>query len=138
MLCARLALSSDMHFMTKLFNSSGNSLLISIGRDVTISQYAHLCAGTHDYRRSDMPLLKTPIRIGEGVWICADSFIGPGVNVGSFAVVAARVLVPVPGPARIRGACCDHGRGFLSANRQRTSLCHIPSAGRSWSGRNTK
>jgi putative colanic acid biosynthesis acetyltransferase WcaF len=65
---------------------------ISIGRDVTISQYAHLCAGTHDYRSSDMPLMKTPIQIGEGAWLCADSFIGPGVNVGSFAVVAARAV----------------------------------------------
>ena len=31
MLCARLPLSKDMHFMTKLFNSKGNYLLMSMG-----------------------------------------------------------------------------------------------------------
>jgi putative colanic acid biosynthesis acetyltransferase WcaF len=66
---------------------------IEIGRDVTVSQYAHLCAGTHDYKRPDMPLLKVPISIGDGAWICADAFIGPGVTVGSAAVVGARAVV---------------------------------------------
>lgn len=66
---------------------------ISIGRNATISQYAHLCAGTHDYRRGDMLLLKPAIRIEEGVWICADAFIGPGVKVGAFSIVGARAVV---------------------------------------------
>jgi putative colanic acid biosynthesis acetyltransferase WcaF len=66
---------------------------ISIGLNATISQYAHLCAGTHDYRRSDMWLLKPAIRIEEGVWVCADAFIGPGVNVGAFSIVGARAVV---------------------------------------------
>ena len=39
---------------------------ITIGSQATISQNAHLCAGTHDYRRSDMPLLKTPITVCRG------------------------------------------------------------------------
>ena len=63
---------------------------ITIGPDVTISQYAHLCAGTHDYRRADLPLLKPPIRIERGAWICADAFVGPEVTIGAFAIVAAR------------------------------------------------
>ena len=66
---------------------------ISIGRDVTVSQYVHLCAGTHDYRRADMLLLKPPINIEEGAWVCADAFVGPGVTVGSYAIVAARAVV---------------------------------------------
>lgn len=65
---------------------------ITIGNDVTVSQHAHLCAGTHDFRRADMPLLKTPINIGAGAWICADAFVGPGVNVGTMAVVGARAV----------------------------------------------
>jgi putative colanic acid biosynthesis acetyltransferase WcaF len=66
---------------------------VTIGERVTISQRAHLCAGTHDYRDAAMLLLKPPIRVGEGAWICADAFVGPGVNVGEGAVVGARSVV---------------------------------------------
>jgi putative colanic acid biosynthesis acetyltransferase WcaF len=63
---------------------------IAIGQRVTISQHAHLCAGTHDHRRPDMALLKLPITIGDDAWICADAFVGPGVSIGQRAIVAAR------------------------------------------------
>lgn len=66
---------------------------VSIGAGATISQNAHLCAGTHDYLRHDMTLLKPPITIEAGAWICADAFIGPGVTVGELAVVGARTVV---------------------------------------------
>jgi putative colanic acid biosynthesis acetyltransferase WcaF len=63
---------------------------VTIGRSVTISQYAHLCAGTHDYRSPAMTLLKPPIVIGDDVWIATDAFVGPGVSVGDRAVLGAR------------------------------------------------
>ena len=66
---------------------------ITIGDHVTISQRAHLCAGTHDYTRRDMPLLKPPIRVSNYAWICADAFVGPDVTVGEGAVVGARAVV---------------------------------------------
>jgi putative colanic acid biosynthesis acetyltransferase WcaF len=66
--------------------------LISIGAQATISQGAHLCAGTHDYRRTDMPLLKLPIQVGLAVWVGADAFIGPGVKIGDLAIVGARAV----------------------------------------------
>ena len=66
---------------------------ITIGANATISQRAHLCAGTHDFRDPAMPLLKLPVRIGGEAWICADAFVGPGVTVGEKAVVAARAVV---------------------------------------------
>src|ERR1700690_197230 len=65
---------------------------VTIGNKVTISHGAHLCAGTHDYTRADLPLLKPPITIGDQVWICADAFVGPGVTVGEGAVVGARAV----------------------------------------------
>lgn len=65
---------------------------VTIGSDVTISQRAHLCAGTHEYTRADMPLMKTPIAIGDRAWICAEAFVGPGVTVGEGAVVGARAV----------------------------------------------
>lgn len=63
---------------------------ITIGKNVVISQYAHLCAGTHDYRYREFPLLKPSIIIGEDAWIAADSFVGPGVRIGDGAILGAR------------------------------------------------
>ena len=65
---------------------------VKIGDRATISHRAHLCAGTHDYGRADLPLLKPPIEIGSQAWICADAFVGPGVVVGEGAVVGARAV----------------------------------------------
>jgi len=40
-----------------------------------------------------MPLLKPPIVIEDGVWICTDAFVGPGVTIRSNAIVAACTVV---------------------------------------------
>lgn len=66
---------------------------IEIGRRATISQYAHLCAGTHDYVSPTFDLLKPPIAIGPDVWICANAFVGPGVSIGERAIVGACAVV---------------------------------------------
>ncbi len=66
---------------------------VSLGKQVTISQRSHLCAGSHDYRDSSMPLIKASIQIGDGCWICADAFLGPNVIVGEQAIVGARAVV---------------------------------------------
>jgi putative colanic acid biosynthesis acetyltransferase WcaF len=63
---------------------------VRIGARATVSQYAHLCAGTHDHTKADMPLVKATIDIGEDAWICADAFVGPDVRVGARAVLGAR------------------------------------------------
>ncbi len=63
---------------------------IRIGSRSIISQYAHLCAGTHDYADHTFRLIRSPITIGEDVWIGADSFVGPGVEIGDLAVLGAR------------------------------------------------
>ena len=66
---------------------------IRIGAHTTVSQYSFLCTASHDYTRADMPLVTAPITIGEGVWITADVFVGPGVTIGDGAVVTARSSV---------------------------------------------
>jgi putative colanic acid biosynthesis acetyltransferase WcaF len=78
---------------------------IRIGQRSTISQGAHLCAGTHDYRHKDFPLVKSPITVGDDVWICADAFLGPGVTIADMAIVAARAVVmrDVPRAAIVAG-----------------------------------
>lgn len=66
---------------------------VRIGDHTVVSQGAYLCAGTHDYAKPDLPLIRSPITIGSGVWICAQAFIGPGVTVGDNSVVGARAVV---------------------------------------------
>ena len=63
---------------------------VRIGARVTISQGAHLCAGTHDFTRRAMPLKRPPIEVGDDAWICADAFVGPGVSVGAGAILGPR------------------------------------------------
>ena len=66
---------------------------ISIGENTVISQKVYLCASTHDYTKKDFPLLLKPITIGNGVWIAADAFVGPGVKIEDLTVIAARAAV---------------------------------------------
>ena len=72
---------------------------VRIGPRTTVSQGAHLCAGTHDWRQTHMPLLKPPIDIGADCWICADAYVGPGLNIGDRSIVAARAVVVKSVPA---------------------------------------
>lgn len=66
---------------------------VTIGDRATVSQYAHLCAGTHDYTRASMPLLRLPIHIGDDAWVAADVFVGAGITIGTGTVVGARSSV---------------------------------------------
>ena len=63
---------------------------ITIGERVSVSQYVHLCAGTHDYTKTEMPLIRPPIIICDDVWLATDSFVGPNVTVGEWAILGAR------------------------------------------------
>ena len=64
-----------------------------------ISYGAHFCAGTHDYTKHNLPLLKPEIRLGQGIWVCSDTFVGPGVEVGDFSIIGARAVVLKSFPA---------------------------------------
>lgn len=66
---------------------------VKIGPRSTVSHNAHLCAGSHDYRDPALPLLRLPVTVGADAWICAQSFVGPGVVVGDGAVVGAGAVV---------------------------------------------
>ena len=66
---------------------------IIIGDGTMISYGAHFCAGTHDYTEVNLPLLKPTIRLGQGIWVCAEAFVGPGVSVGDFSIIGARAVV---------------------------------------------
>lgn len=63
---------------------------ITLGVRATVSQQAHLCAGTHNFDLPHLPLICLPIRIGDDAWVAADAFVGPGVTVGAGTILGAR------------------------------------------------
>jgi putative colanic acid biosynthesis acetyltransferase WcaF len=66
---------------------------VTIGDHSVVSQGAEICAGTHDYTKPDLPLIRSEITIGSGVWVCASAFLSPGVTIGHNSIVAARAVV---------------------------------------------
>ena len=70
---------------------------VRIGNRVSISQGAHICAGTHDYRFRSMPLVRASITIADDAWVCADAFVGPGVVVHEGAILGAIGVSGAPG-----------------------------------------
>lgn len=73
---------------------------------MVVSQGAHLCSGTHDYRKQSFPLFAKPISIGADAWICEEAFIGPGLDIGEGAVIGARSVVFRSQPAWM--VCVGH------------------------------
>jgi putative colanic acid biosynthesis acetyltransferase WcaF len=78
---------------------------VTIESNVCISQRAYLCTGSHGFRREDFKLKVAPITVRTGSWIAAASFIAPGVEIGSGAVVSAGSVVfeNVPPNSLVRG-----------------------------------
>jgi putative colanic acid biosynthesis acetyltransferase WcaF len=66
---------------------------ISLGKKVVVSQGTYLCTGTHDYEDPNFQLYAKPIYIGAHVWLCAETFVCPGITIGEGAVVGARSVV---------------------------------------------
>jgi putative colanic acid biosynthesis acetyltransferase WcaF len=68
---------------------------ILFGRNITVSQFAHLCASTHKYNSKppELPLVISKIIVEDDCWICADAFIGPGVTLGAASIIGARCVL---------------------------------------------
>jgi putative colanic acid biosynthesis acetyltransferase WcaF len=62
---------------------------VTIESSVCVSQRAFLCTGSHDFRREDFALKVKPIVLRSGCWVAAQTFVGPGVEIGSGAVLSA-------------------------------------------------
>ncbi|MBS3913415.1 MAG: putative colanic acid biosynthesis acetyltransferase [Bacteroidetes bacterium] len=67
--------------------------LIKMGSKVTISQRSFICTASHDIGLLNRPLIHKPIEIADHAWVCAESFLAPGVIVGEGAVIGARSAV---------------------------------------------
>lgn len=79
---------------------------VRLCRGATVSQNCHICSGTHDFNRWDMPLVTKSIVIGENAWLGADTYVGPGVSIGELCVVGARSVVVRDLPAQM--ICVGH------------------------------
>jgi putative colanic acid biosynthesis acetyltransferase WcaF len=66
---------------------------VTIGSQCCVSQRAFLCTGNHDYRAIDMRYRNEPISVGDGAWIGAQAFVGPGCDIGLEAVITAGSVV---------------------------------------------
>jgi putative colanic acid biosynthesis acetyltransferase WcaF len=66
---------------------------IAIGQHCVISQKSYLCTGTHDPQDPAFRLITASVIVNNGVWIAADCFVGPGVEIGANALIGARSSV---------------------------------------------
>ncbi|MEM9281785.1 MAG: WcaF family extracellular polysaccharide biosynthesis acetyltransferase [Verrucomicrobiota bacterium] len=62
---------------------------VCIESNVCISQRAFLCTGSHNFKKQSFDLITEPIHIGEGSWICAQAFIGPGSQIPPGTMIKA-------------------------------------------------
>jgi len=73
---------------------------VTIGSNVCLSQRAFLCTGSHDFRKETFDLITRPITIGDGCWIAAQAFVGPGVVLAEGTMVKAGEVVTTGEVAR--------------------------------------
>jgi putative colanic acid biosynthesis acetyltransferase WcaF len=66
-----------------------NLVPVTLGEDVCISQGAYLCTGNHDWSDPSFGYRLAPITLHDGCWVGARTFVGPGVTLGSGAVLTA-------------------------------------------------
>ncbi|MGJ0486526.1 MAG: hypothetical protein ACR65R_18605 [Methylomicrobium sp.] len=66
---------------------------VKIDDYAVISQGTYLCTGSHDFNMPNFQLITAPITIGSRVWLCAESFVGPGVSIAEGTVIGARAVV---------------------------------------------
>lgn len=64
--------------------------LIEIGDYVSIAMYAHIVPGGHDIRSRGFENNATFVKIENGAFLGADSFVGRGVTIGQFSVLGSR------------------------------------------------
>ena len=90
---------------------------IIIGDYVSISMGVHLVPGGHDIRSRGFDNNATFIKINNGAFLGADSFVGRGVTVGQFSVLGSRAAaykdipensVAVGMPAKVIGERIPH------------------------------
>lgn len=67
-----------------------NLTMVTLGTNVCLSQGSYILTGNHDYTSVKFDLITKPVVIEDGAWIGAQAVVGPGVVVGSHAVLAVK------------------------------------------------
>jgi putative colanic acid biosynthesis acetyltransferase WcaF len=85
----------EMEHMASIADGSNvyNIAPVKIGERTVVSQGVYLCTGTHDYDDPLFRLYAEPIKVGAYAWLCAQTFVGPGVTIGDRTVVGACSVV---------------------------------------------
>ena len=66
---------------------------INIGSHCVVSQKSYICTGSHDIKDPAFGLKTAKVVIGNGAWVAADCFVGPGVTIEANVVIGARSSV---------------------------------------------
>jgi putative colanic acid biosynthesis acetyltransferase WcaF len=77
---------------------------IEIGARATVGQEAYLSTGSHDFSRTEMPLVTAKITIGDDAFVGARAFVMPGITIGERSVVGACSVVTHDVPADVIAA----------------------------------
>ena len=75
-----------------------NHEYVEIGKNVCVSQRAILCSGGHDYKSVSLAYKHSPIKICDGAWVCLDTKVLGGSNIGEGSVIAASEVVRIDIP----------------------------------------
>ena len=67
--------------------------MICFEEDTSAAGFNVLCTASHDIHSEARELTVAPIQIRRGSWLFFNSFIGPGVEIGEGAIVAAAAAV---------------------------------------------
>ena len=66
---------------------------VTLGCKSTVSQNCMLCTATYDTKTRWLTPMAHPIVIEDRVWVAANAFIGPGVQIGTYAVIGACAVI---------------------------------------------
>jgi putative colanic acid biosynthesis acetyltransferase WcaF len=66
---------------------------VTLNDHVAIAHQVYLAAAGHDIASKTMAYQNAPIVIERGCWLATRAFVGPGVTIGEYAVVAAGAIV---------------------------------------------
>ncbi len=65
-----------------------NLAMVTLGKNVCLSQGSMLLTGNHDYKKAAFDLITQAITLEDGVWIGAKAIVCPGVQAASHAILA--------------------------------------------------
>jgi putative colanic acid biosynthesis acetyltransferase WcaF len=65
-----------------------NLAMVTLGKNVCLSQGSMLLTGNHDYKKVSFDLITKPIVLEDGVWIGAKALVCPGIHAASHAILS--------------------------------------------------